>query len=65
MIFLQDLQNHIWSLTLQGKLHLAPLPEFPQRVLDIGCGTGIWAIDFGKPARISSRPNHRWTALYY
>jgi len=27
-----------------GRLHLAPLKD-PQRVLDIGTGTGIWAID--------------------
>jgi len=32
------------SLVLDGKLHLAPL-DAPQRILDIGTGTGIWAID--------------------
>lgn len=41
-----DLQNHIWLLTLEGEIHLAPLPNQPLRVLDLGCGTGIWAIDF-------------------
>ncbi|KAA8902940.1 S-adenosyl-L-methionine-dependent methyltransferase [Sphaerosporella brunnea] len=29
---------------LGGRLHLSPL-DHPQRVLDIGTGTGIWAID--------------------
>lgn len=29
---------------LRGKLHKAPI-EDPQRILDIGTGTGIWAID--------------------
>ncbi|GJC84323.1 secondary metabolism regulator LAE1 [Colletotrichum liriopes] len=29
-----------------GKLHSAPL-ENPQKVLDVGTGTGIWAIDMG------------------
>jgi len=29
-----------------GRLHLAPLRE-PKNALDIGTGTGIWAIDFG------------------
>jgi len=32
------------SLLLDGKLHLAPL-DAPHRILDIGTGTGIWAID--------------------
>ncbi|KAI9733995.1 MAG: hypothetical protein M1834_002652 [Cirrosporium novae-zelandiae] len=40
-----DLQHHIFLLTLDNKLHLAPLKN-PQNVLDIGTGTGIWAIEF-------------------
>lgn len=41
-----DLQHHIFLLTLKGSLHLAPLPENIESVLDVGTGTGIWAIDF-------------------
>ncbi|KAJ4250118.1 hypothetical protein NW762_011928 [Fusarium torreyae] len=41
-----DLAHHIYSLLLDGKLFLAPLDPNPQRVLDLGTGTGIWAIDF-------------------
>jgi hypothetical protein len=41
-----DLQHHLWLLMLKNKLYLAPISN-PQRVLDIGTGTGIWAIDFG------------------
>jgi ubiquinone/menaquinone biosynthesis C-methylase UbiE len=41
-----DLFNHIFALSLGGRLHLAPLSS-PQRILDIGTGTGIWAIDIG------------------
>ncbi|RBR13717.1 uncharacterized protein FIESC28_08077 [Fusarium coffeatum] len=41
-----DLGHHIYSLVLEGKLHLAPIGPNPQRVLDLGTGTGIWAIDF-------------------
>ncbi|KAF8252971.1 S-adenosyl-L-methionine-dependent methyltransferase [Wilcoxina mikolae CBS 423.85] len=40
-----DMMHHIYLLLLQRKLHAAPL-ENPQRVLDIGTGTGIWVIDF-------------------
>jgi SAM-dependent methyltransferase len=41
-----DLLHHIFLLILEGKLYDAPIPPSPQRVLDIGTGTGIWAIDF-------------------
>jgi ubiquinone/menaquinone biosynthesis C-methylase UbiE len=41
-----DLLHHIFLLILSGKLYDAPIPPAPQRVLDIGTGTGIWAIDF-------------------
>ncbi len=41
-----DILHHICTLTLEGQLFLAPIPENPQRVLDVGTGTGIWAIDF-------------------
>lgn len=44
-----DLQHHIWRLLLGGRLYTAPLPppeESPSlRVLDLGTGTGIWAVD--------------------
>ncbi|KAL3478289.1 S-adenosyl-L-methionine-dependent methyltransferase [Aspergillus californicus] len=40
-----DLSHHIYRMLLKGNLHRAPLKN-PARVLDIGTGTGIWAIDF-------------------
>ncbi|KAF4974129.1 hypothetical protein FZEAL_8939 [Fusarium zealandicum] len=43
-----DLVHHIYSLILDGKLHLAPIDKNSQRVLDLGTGTGIWAIDFAE-----------------
>ncbi|KAK0726057.1 S-adenosyl-L-methionine-dependent methyltransferase [Lasiosphaeris hirsuta] len=42
-----DLCHHYLTLLLGGKLYLAPLNEDAiENVLDIGTGTGIWAIDF-------------------
>lgn len=39
-----DLQHHVITLLLNGELHMAPLHN-PEDVLDIGTGTGIWAIE--------------------
>ncbi|KAI0124704.1 methyltransferase [Xylariales sp. AK1849] len=41
-----DLQHRMWEITLDDKLHLAPIGKSPHRVLDIATGSGIWAIDF-------------------
>ncbi|EMT72066.1 Phosphoethanolamine N-methyltransferase 1 [Fusarium odoratissimum] len=41
-----DIIHHFLVLTLDGKLHLAPLKDDIKSVLDVGTGTGIWAIDF-------------------
>ncbi|GAB1314698.1 hypothetical protein MFIFM68171_04908 [Madurella fahalii] len=41
----QDINHHMLYLALEDKLFLAPL-ENPQKVLDVGTGTGNWAIDF-------------------
>ena len=42
-----DLYHHMFLLLLGGDLYTAPLDK-PQRVLDVGTGTGIWAIDFAE-----------------
>ncbi|KAF7555980.1 hypothetical protein G7Z17_g1687 [Cylindrodendrum hubeiense] len=41
-----DLQHNLLLLTFNGKLHCAPLDKPVHRVLDAGCGTGIWSIEF-------------------
>jgi methylase of polypeptide subunit release factors len=40
-----DLAHEIMLQALGGALHKAPLVGNPQRILDVGTGTGIWAID--------------------
>jgi hypothetical protein len=42
-----DIQHQLFLLTFHNKLYLAPISDDVQNVLDIGTGTGIWAIDFG------------------
>ncbi|KAJ5140513.1 hypothetical protein N7448_003921 [Penicillium atrosanguineum] len=42
----QDLLHHVRNLVLNGALFRAPVGKDIQRALDIGTGTGIWAIDF-------------------
>lgn len=44
----QDLQHHAYTIVQDDKLHLAPLPDTIQDILDIGTGTG----------RSRSRQNH-------
>lgn len=39
-----DLVHHVQSMCLGGELFKVPITE-PHRILDIGTGTGIWAID--------------------
>ena len=46
------MQHKMWSITLDGKLHLAPIGTNPQNVLDVGTGTGIWAVEFGKTSPV-------------
>ncbi|KAE8166311.1 S-adenosyl-L-methionine-dependent methyltransferase [Aspergillus tamarii] len=40
-----DMLHHIYRLILRGDLYKAPIPQSPRRILDIGTGTGIYAID--------------------
>ncbi|KEF62496.1 uncharacterized protein A1O9_00469 [Exophiala aquamarina CBS 119918] len=40
-----DMLHHIFRLILGGALYKSPISN-PRNVLDIGTGTGIWALDF-------------------
>jgi SAM-dependent methyltransferase len=35
-------------MLLDNKLHLSPLPKYPKTILDLGTGTGIWAVDMAE-----------------
>jgi SAM-dependent methyltransferase len=42
-----DIQHHIWRLSLGGGLHISPIdPESIRDVIDVGTGTGAWAVEF-------------------
>nr|AIA09492.1 SAM dependent methyltransferase [Aspergillus nidulans] len=41
-----DFGHHVYNLVLGGRLYLAPIPDDAQKVLDVGTGTGIWAVEF-------------------
>lgn len=43
-----DIQHHICLLALKGRLYAAPPLKNPQKILDLGTGTGIWVIDMGE-----------------
>ncbi|KAK0609946.1 S-adenosyl-L-methionine-dependent methyltransferase [Bombardia bombarda] len=41
-----DIIHHMIMLVLDGRLFRAPLRDDIQKVIDVGTGTGMWAIDF-------------------
>jgi 16S rRNA G527 N7-methylase RsmG len=43
--------HHLWLLTLDDKLFLAPIQN-PKRALDVGTGAGLWAV-YGKLTRVA------------
>ncbi|KND88469.1 Phosphomethylethanolamine N-methyltransferase [Tolypocladium ophioglossoides CBS 100239] len=40
-----DLQHCKFTLLMDDKLFIAPIVDNPQKILDLGTGSGIWAID--------------------
>ncbi|KMP05351.1 methyltransferase [Coccidioides immitis RMSCC 2394] len=41
-----DMQHHLYTLLYDGDIYRAPISKDIKYALDIGCGTGIWAIEF-------------------
>jgi 2-polyprenyl-3-methyl-5-hydroxy-6-metoxy-1,4-benzoquinol methylase len=48
-----DMHHHLATLLIGGKVTTAPIGKNPQRILDVGCGTGIWSIDAGQLNQMS------------
>lgn len=42
-------------MMLKGELYNAPIGESPQNILDLGTGTGIWAMDIAEYVHSSFR----------
>lgn len=41
-------------MLLRGELYNAPITESPENILDLGSGTGIWALDIAEYVNPSS-----------
>jgi methylase of polypeptide subunit release factors len=37
--------HHIFNMVLGGELYRAPIPSDVSQILDLGTGTGVWAVD--------------------
>jgi hypothetical protein len=41
----EDMKHAMMLEMLDGKLFFAPIGDHPQKIIDLGTGTGIWAIE--------------------
>lgn len=47
--------KHAMMVNLCQTLHFAPIGDNPQNILDMGTGTGIWAIESEMSFQINKR----------
>lgn len=44
-----DIYHKLFLVARRDQLHQAPIPhQWEPRILDLGCGTGIWSIDMAE-----------------
>ncbi|KAJ0270923.1 hypothetical protein COL940_011318 [Colletotrichum noveboracense] len=60
-----EMQHNLFLVTYDNKLGTAPpndtsLGVEVKRVLDVGTGTGVWAVEFGDEHPEAERPGPRW-----
>ncbi|KFA75919.1 hypothetical protein S40288_05842 [Stachybotrys chartarum IBT 40288] len=60
-----DVQHELMLRTIDGELALCPKAQTATRVLDVGTGTGAWAIDYGEPHATRHPPGDWTTPLTY
>ncbi|KAI1961087.1 hypothetical protein LOZ58_003575 [Ophidiomyces ophidiicola] len=46
-----EMEHRLFRLVLDGRLYLSPLTKDPRKVLDLGTGTGSWALNFAQTPR--------------
>ncbi|KAJ4390195.1 hypothetical protein N0V85_007464 [Neurospora sp. IMI 360204] len=40
-----DIFHHVFTILFDGRLYTAPISEYPENIIDVGTGTGLWPID--------------------
>ena len=56
LTFRIDLQHHLFTLTLGGQIYSSPIGKMENlhKILDVGTGTGVWAMDLGMCPNVES-----------
>ena len=49
----EELKHSMLINACGGKLHFAPIGKYPQNIIDLGTGTGIWCTESTSPCSLS------------